>query len=61
MVVNRAIGLYTPTVGTTLFESISIERVGMGRAVMELLPFYVAAVAILLLVSFVPGITSVFL
>ena len=61
MVVNLAIGLYTPPVGTTLFVSISIERVGMGRAVIELLPFYFAAIAILLLVSFVPQITTVFL
>ena len=61
MVVNLAIGLYTPPVGTTLFVSISIERVRMGRAVMELLPFYIAAIVILLLVSFVPAITHVFL
>ncbi|MCW2308971.1 TRAP transporter large permease [Rhodobium gokarnense] len=61
MVVNLAIGLYTPPVGTTLFVSISIERVSMGKAVMELLPFYLAAIVILALVSFVPAITSVLL
>lgn len=61
MVVNLAIGLYTPPVGTTLFVSISIERVGMGKAVRELAPFYIAALTILMLVSFLPILTSVFL
>ncbi len=61
MVVNLAIGLYTPPVGTTLFVSISIERVGMGKAVRELAPFYLAAITILMLVSFFPPLTSVFL
>lgn len=58
MVVNLAIGLYTPPVGTTLFVSISIERVGMGRAVVELAPFYLVALAVLALVSYVPAVTS---
>ncbi|AGI74142.1 TRAP transporter DctM subunit [Octadecabacter arcticus 238] len=61
MVVNLAIGLYTPPVGTTLFVSVAIERVPMGAVVKHLLPFYVAALVVLALVSFVPGITTVFL
>ena len=61
MVVNLAIGLYTPPVGTTLFVSISIERVNMGAAVKELLPFYITALVTLALVSFFPSITNVFL
>ncbi len=61
MVVNLAIGLYTPPVGTTLFVSISIERVGMGRAVRELLPFYLAALTVLAMVSYFPAVTRIFL
>lgn len=61
MVVNLAIGLYTPPVGTTLFVSIAIERVPMGTVVRHLLPFYVAALIVLALVSFVPGLTTIFL
>ena len=61
MVVNLAIGLYTPPVGTTLFVSVAIEKVPMGRVVTRLAPFYVAALIVLALVSFVPQITTVFL
>lgn len=61
MVVNLAIGLYTPPVGTTLFVSVAIERVAMGRVVRHLLPFYLAALLVLALVSFVPGLTTIFL
>ena len=61
MVVNLAVGLYTPPVGTTLFVSVAIERVPMGRVVVQLLPFYMAALLVLGLVSFAPGITKAFL
>ena len=61
MVVNLAIGLYTPPVGTTLFVSVAIEKVPMGRVVTRLAPFYLAALIVLALVSFVPEITTVFL
>ncbi|UAB71009.1 TRAP transporter large permease [Vibrio sp. SCSIO 43132] len=58
MVVNLTIGLYTPPVGTTLFVSVAIERVPMGKVVVHLLPFYLVALLVLALVSFVPGLTS---
>ena len=61
MVVNLAIGLYTPPVGTTLFVSVAIERVQMGKVVRHLLPFYLAALLVLALVSFVPGLVAIFL
>ena len=61
MVVNLAIGLYTPPVGTTLFVSVAIERVQMGKVVRHLLPFYLAALLVLALVSFVPGLVKIFL
>lgn len=57
MVVNLAIGLYTPPVGTTLFISAAIARVGIGATVRALLPFYLVAVIVLLLISFVPALT----
>ncbi len=61
MVVNLAIGLYTPPVGTTLFVSVAIERVPMGRVVAQLLPFYAVALIVLGLISFVPALSSLFL
>jgi TRAP-type C4-dicarboxylate transport system permease large subunit len=55
MTVNLAIGLYTPPVGTTLFITSSVAKVKVGETVRELGPFYVVALAVLLLVSYVPA------
>lgn len=57
MVVNLAIGLYTPPVGTTLFISMSIARSGLLETVKALLPFYAVAIGVLLLISYVPFLT----
>ena len=57
MIINLAIGLYHPPIGTTLFITSSIARVRMGDVVMELIPFYVVAFAVLGLYSFVPAMT----
>ena len=57
MVVNLAIGLYTPPVGTTLFISSSIANVSIGSAVRALVPFYLVAIVVLLLISYVPALT----
>jgi tripartite ATP-independent transporter DctM subunit len=61
MVVNLAIGLYTPPVGTTLFVSIAIERVSMGAVAKQLVFFYLAALLVLATISFVPSITTILL
>ena len=57
MVVNLSIGLYTPPVGTTLFISSAIARVGIGEVIRALLPFYAVALAVLFLISFLPALT----
>lgn len=57
MVVNLSIGLYTPPVGTTLFISAAIAKAGIGETVKALLPFYLIALFVLLLISFVPALT----
>lgn len=55
MVVNLAIGLYTPPVGTTLFITSALAKVKVGQTVRELVPFYLVAFAVLGLVSYVPA------
>ncbi len=55
MVVNLAIGLYTPPVGTTLFITSAVAKVKVGQTVRELGPFYLVAFAVLALVSYVPA------
>jgi tripartite ATP-independent transporter DctM subunit len=57
MVVNLSIGLYTPPVGTTLFISAAIARVGIGETVKALFPFYLVALTVLLLISYLPALT----
>lgn len=57
MVVNLSIGLYTPPIGTTLFISAAIAKVGIGETVKALVPFYLVALAVLLLISYVPMLT----
>jgi tripartite ATP-independent transporter DctM subunit len=55
MVVNLAVGLYTPPVGTTLFITSSLARVKVGETVRELWPFYIVALTVLGIVSYVPA------
>ena len=57
MVLNLAIGLYTPPVGTTLFVSCAIARVRMGDTMRDLAPFFLWSLALLALVSYVPALT----
>ncbi|RKT60861.1 tripartite ATP-independent transporter DctM subunit [Azonexus fungiphilus] len=57
MAVNLSIGLFTPPVGTTLFIAAAISREKVGAIVKELWPFYLVAITVLGLVSFVPAFT----
>lgn len=57
MIINLSIGLYHPPVGTTLFITSSIAQVKMGKVVIELIPFYIVAIGILMLFAFVPAMT----
>jgi C4-dicarboxylate transporter DctM subunit len=57
MAVNLSIGLFTPPVGTTLFVSAAIAREPVGAIVRELWPFYLIALVVLGLISYVPALT----
>ena len=57
MVVNLAIGLYTPPVGTTLFIGSMLSGASIGRTVRELLPFYVVGLIVLAMMSYIPALT----
>jgi C4-dicarboxylate transporter, DctM subunit len=57
MVLNCAIGLYTPPVGTTLFVSCSIAGVTMGSTLKDLAPFFIASLIVLLAISYIPALT----
>ncbi|MER2072234.1 MAG: TRAP transporter large permease [Psychrobacillus sp.] len=58
MTVNLAIGLFTPPVGLNLYVAAGISKtniIGISRGV---LPFIVAAIIVLMLITFVPAIST---
>ena len=57
LLLNLAIGLCTPPVGSTLFVGCAIGEISMERAARGLWPFYLAMIAILLLVTLAPGLS----
>jgi tripartite ATP-independent transporter DctM subunit len=57
MVVNLAIGLYSPPVGTTLFIGSMLAKATIGQTVKELLPFYAVGLTVLGLITYVPALT----
>lgn len=56
MVCTLAMGLYTPPVGTTLYISAGIGRVGINKVTRELLLFYVLIIAFVLIIAYAPGL-----
>ncbi len=57
LILNLAIGLTTPPVGSALFVGCSIGKVSIEQATRAIWPFYLVMVIALLFVTFVPGIT----
>ena len=57
MMLNLAIGLVTPPVGTTLFVGCAIGKVPIERASRHLWPFWLAMLVVLLLVTYIPALT----
>jgi tripartite ATP-independent transporter DctM subunit len=55
MLINCALGLNTPPVGTTQFVGCAIGGVSVAHVMRTILPFYGALVAALFLVTYVPG------
>ena len=55
LLINCALGLNTPPVGTTQFVGCAIAGVPVGYVMRTILPFYGALVAALLIVTYVPA------
>ena len=55
MLVNCALGLNTPPVGTTQFVGCAIGEVSVGHVMRTIWPFYGALIAALMLVTYVPA------
>jgi TRAP-type C4-dicarboxylate transport system permease large subunit len=54
---NIMIGLLTPPVGMLLYVITGVSRIPMGEILKDLWPFLIAILLVLLLITFVPGIT----
>ena len=57
MVVNLAIGLFTPPVGVCLFISCGIADISIAKVLKAFIPFFVSMLVVLGLVTMVPGIS----
>ena len=58
LLINCALGLNTPPVGTTQFVGCAIGGVSVGTVMRTIWPFYGALIFALALVTFVPGFTT---
>lgn len=57
MMLNLGIGLITPPVGSVLFVGAAVGKIRVEEAVRTIAPFYLALIATLLLVTYVPAIS----
>jgi tripartite ATP-independent transporter DctM subunit len=57
LILTAGIGLITPPVGSVLFVGCAIGRIDIGQTLRTIWPFYVAALVVLMVVSFVPALS----
>jgi len=57
MVLNLCIGLCTPPVGTILFVGAGVAKISVSQVIKPLIPFLVAMIITLVLVTFIPTIS----
>ena len=59
--INLVLGILTPPVGTGLFISATLAKLSPGRIFLALAPFLLVTVAVLVLLSWQPGLVTMFL
>jgi len=57
LIANLCIGLCTPPVGTCLFVGCSVGNTTLARVVPKMIPFFIAMVVALLLITYIPAIS----
>jgi tripartite ATP-independent transporter DctM subunit len=57
MIVTLALGLFTPPVGTTLFISCHLAKIGIEDTYKDLFPFFLGGAIIVLLTAYIPSLT----
>jgi len=57
LILNLAIGLITPPVGTALFVGCAVGKISLENVTKGMLPFYAVMIIVLLLVTYIPQIS----
>lgn len=57
MILTAGVGLITPPVGSVLFVGAAIGQISVTQALRTIWPFYLAALAVVLIVTFVPQLS----
>lgn len=60
MIVNLAIGLYTPPVGVNLYVACGVGKVDLKTISKSVLPLIIASLLVLLIVTYIPQISTLF-
>lgn len=60
MIVNLAIGLYTPPVGVNLYVACGVAKVNLKQISRAVVPLILASILVLLLITYIPGISTIF-
>lgn len=60
MIVNLAIGLFTPPVGVNLYVSCGIGDIGIEKISKGIIPFLIGEIIILLIVTYIPQLSLMF-
>lgn len=58
MTINLAIGLFTPPVGLNLYVASSISGASLGSMSRAIIPFVIASIVVLLLITYIPVIST---
>ena len=57
LILKGGLGLITPPIGSVLFVGSAIRRISIGQTLRTIWPFYLAVLAVLLVVAFVPALS----
>ena len=60
MIVNLAIGLFTPPVGVNLYVACGVAKVNLKQISKAVVPLLIASIIVLLIITYIPGISTVF-
>ena len=60
MIFNLCIGMITPPVGTTLFVGVKVGKVKIETVIKQLLIYFAAIFAVLMLVTYIPALSLTF-